>query len=138
MAVVATLGLIVGTAAKTETDNRHRLAAIAAGSSDFEVSMSGSVWRGEMTYKGRTSRFTLSFHQFADGRLYGEMDWGGGFLLEVRGSYDGNRLRFVDTKFLKRRARTGLGDQKDVVVDGSKMVGTDKGGVAKLEARRVR
>jgi hypothetical protein len=132
----AALGLVAGKVATARQENMLRDAAIAAGEDDFAVSMSGSVWRGVMTYKFREFPFVLRFAGFSKGKFDGEMDWGYA-VLRIKGFYRDNHLDFVDTKYLRGKAPVKVGDSKTAVINGNRLTGTDLNGRAQIVAERV-
>lgn len=100
--------------------------------------MEPSVWKGETTFGDRSRPFHLVIEARPEaGTIIGYMDWGPDLRLAVRGECSGNFLELVDIDYLIGDEDAPLGNVKTVWIQGDRMVGTDKSGLATLRATRL-
>lgn len=97
-----------------------------------------SVWKGSTTFAGESRPFRLVIEDRPEtGNVIGYMDWGPGLRLAVRGESSGNFLELVDIDYLIGDEDAPLGNVKTVWIEGDRMIGTDKSGLATLRASRL-
>lgn len=111
---------------------------------DASYRLEPSRWIGAYTRaeRGRAQRFIVTFEDVTLHTFRGYIDWpDSGVRAALRGIHDGNHLVFWDYAKLSgsgpEAERYVLDEKKSVLLEGTRMVGTDGPFLAKIEATRA-